>query len=208
MHVSAAKTALKAFGFDDSDPLNTWLDEGKLKIEEAYDWPLLQVINNAIVVNAGISTIALPGTAFKVQSLRDMTVGRKLNQVDILTFELEVDDPTDQGPPEIYTQTALTTIQLWRVPDQQTTFRVVYQDSLGDINSLADNVSMPGPARLHYQMVLHAAGVGLQAVNEEDRAEKAIGAAEAALMRTVRKYSANLDESKQVQDTMGYGRTR
>lgn len=204
MTVAQAKAALKAYGFDDNDPLNAWLDAGKQEIEEAFAWPFLQVINNAILVNATVSALVLPGTAFTVHSVRNMTDKQKLTYMDIVGFEREVSDPTTAGKPTIYTVTANTGIQLYPVPSVQTTFRVVYQDQLADINGLGDGATMPGPARIHYPTVVAAAAIALQADNEEERSQTAQGLRDSAISRLMRKYNTSLDEPRQVQDVMGY----
>lgn len=205
MLVSAAKTALQAYGFDTNDPLNVWLDAGIHEFERAYDWPFLQV-RASVVVNAGVAALVLPGTAFKVMSIRDTTVGRvhKLKYMDVVGFEDQIDDPTQQGTPTNYTVLTGNTVQIWPVPDTNTTFSVIYQDALADTG--ADGTNMPGPVMIHYTCVMHSAYLALQADNEEDRAKTAQDQAQQAVWRIIRKYRANLDSQRQVQDSMGYGR--
>lgn len=205
MLVSAAKTALKAYGFDDNDPLNVWLDAGIHEFEAAYDWPFLQV-RTSVVVAANASALVLPGTAFKVQSIRDTTLNRvhKLKYVDIVGWEDIIDDYAQAGTPTNYTVLAGNTVAIWPVPDASTTFSVIYQDALADTG--IDSASMPGPSAMHYVMVQQAVPIALQADNEEDRAVSAASIAQGAIQKRIRKYRANLDEPRQVRDSMGYSR--
>jgi hypothetical protein len=205
MIVSAAKTALMAYGFDTTDPLNSWLDQGKNEIEEAFDWPFLQTITT-INALANASTLVLPSDFFRVISLRDQTNGTKLTYRDIVGFERDIDDPTDTGLPTIYTSTANNVLQLWQIPTTAVTYRCVYQNALTDINGLADGATLPGPSRLHYLYVLGAAYIALQVDNEEERSQTAQQAFQSGVNRLIRKYSSqNLDEARTVVDVMGYG---
>lgn len=204
MIVSAAKTALMAYGFDATDPLNAWLDQGKNEIEESYDWPFLQLITtvaNLALINS--ITIA-DATFFKVQSIRDVTYKNKLEYVEIDGFEEAVEDPTQNGPAQIYTVTSGNTIQIWPVPVAPVTYRIVYQNSLADINALSDPTTLPGPARFHYLYVIGAAYIGLQADNEEERSTNAQSMFEKGVSRLIRKYGSVLGSGRQVQNAQGY----
>lgn len=200
---SAAITAVGAFGFDTTnDPIDSWLDEAKNQVESAFDWPFLQSVTT-VSVAPGVSTIAMPADFFKVQSIRDNTNKMKLDYKDIVGFDRDIDDPTDTGVPVIYTVIA-GGIQIWPVPDAQVSYRVLYQTTLGDITALGAGATLPGPTRFHYTYVIGAAMVGLQADNEEDRAQNAQAQFLSNLQRFIRKYSAHLDEAQQVVDAMGY----
>lgn len=206
MNVGAAKTALTRYGFDTTDPLNAWLDQAKIEVEESFDWPFLQSIAT-IAQPAGSSAVSLSGQTdfFKVQSLRDVTTKRKISYRDIDGFERDVQDPTQTGRPTIFTVTALNVIQLYPVPDTALSLRLVYQTALADINGLADGTACPGPSRLHYLYVLGAAYIGLQAENEEERSGTAQAMFEKGVARLMRKYSSYLGEAQTVIDAQGYG---
>ena len=201
-----AKTLLKRYGFDDSDPLNDWLDEGLHMVEDAHDWPFLQTITT-INVGAGISTLTFPADFFKIYTVRNVTDSRKLKVMDVTQFEREVDDPTVQGSPMYYVITDTDTIQMWPATDSAMTFRVVYQRALTLVSALAgDGTELDGPKTIHYPIVLCAAYIGLMAENEEDRAQQALGQFEARVARTWSKFSStDRDEVRQVVDVMGYG---
>lgn len=203
MIVSAAITAVGSFGFDTTnDPIQTWLEEAKNEVENAFDWPFLQTVTT-VSVAPGTNTIAMPADFFKVQSIRDTTNRMKLDFKDIIGFDRDIDKPTDTGVPVLYIPIA-GGIQIWPVPDAQVSYRVLYQASLTDISALATGATLPGPTRFHYTFVLGAAMIGLQADNEEDRAQAAQAQFAASIQRLIRKYSAHIDEHQQVVDAMGY----
>lgn len=203
MDVAAAKTALKRFGFDDTDPLLTWLNEGLHQFEMAANWPFLQKRSAAIAVAVGVNAIAVPSDFGKVISLRDQTKDNKLSPKTWQWFDREISDPDESGAPEYYFLLDVGTLTVWRVPDVATSFSLVYQEALAD---LVDPGSIPIPERHHYAIVLGAAYVGLMAENEENRAETAQSEFEAAIVRGIEYYGdENLDEFMTVQDTQGYG---
>jgi hypothetical protein len=203
MLVSEAQTALMRFGFDSTDPLTIWLNEAMHQFEDAHDWGFLQQIATVNTV-VGDSTLTLPTTLHKIQSIRDVTSKKKLGYVTISEFERVVIDPTTRGQPDVYTITNMKVVQFYPATDLARTFRVVYQEELVDM--AATNVSMPGPTRIHYPIVQGAAMIALQAENEEDRAISAKAEFEAAIDRLWTKYnSKELDEPQQVTDVMGYG---
>ena len=206
MLVSEARTALKRYGFDDNDPIISWLNEGMHQLEDAHDWTFLQAVTT-VAAAVGDSTLVLPAALHKVQSIRDTTGKRKLRYVTVSEFERTIIDPTTRAAPEIYTITTTETIQLWPVVDVARSFRVVYQQEFTDM-VLAPDAAMPGPTRIHYPIVQGAAAIALQAENEEDRAATAKTEFEAAIDRLWAKYNKQeLDEPQQVTDVMEYWRS-
>lgn len=216
MLVSEAKTALKAYGFDDTDPLNIWLEAGKELVESADNWPWLfkqvtiAATANLVGVSAG-SAPAIPGDYFKPFSLRDVTDKRKLKWVDPQAWDRDIVDPTQSGIPELYTEIQVggtaPGIQLrwWPVPAVAWSLLLTYQANLGDIITFADGVSMPGPDSIHYPTVQAAAAIALQVDNEEERATTAQAEFNESIGRLRRKFFARVDEPRTVQDVMGYG---
>jgi hypothetical protein len=204
MLVSEGRTALKRFGFDDNDPIISWLNEGMHQFEDAHDWPFLQLVTT-VATAIGDSTLVLPGPLHKVQSIRDVTSKNKLDYITVSEFERTISDPTVRGQPLQYTVTGTETVQFFPVTDLARSFRVVYQFELTDM-VLAPDAAMPGPTRIHYPIVQGAAMIALQAENEEDRAVTAKTEFEAAIDRLWTKYSTQeMDEPQQVTDVMGYG---
>lgn len=204
MLVSEGRTALKRFGFNDDDPIITWLNEGMHQFEDAHDWAFLQQITT-IAAAIGASTLVLPSALHKIHSIRDVTGKVKLKYVTVSEFERTVTDPTVTGLPEIYTITGTETVQFFPVTAVARSFRVVYQEELVDM-VLAPDAAMPGPTRMHYPIVQGAAMIALQAESEEDRGANAKNEFEAAISRLWGKYNKKeLDEPQQVTDVMGYG---
>lgn len=203
MLVSDGKTALKRYGFDDTDPLLIWLNEGMHQFEDAHDWAFLQQVTTLSAL-VGTNSLTLPTQLHKVQSVRDITGKHKLEYMTISEFEREITDPTVTGYPMIYTITGTETLQFYPVLDVGRSFRVVYQEELIDMTT--DGAVMPGPTRIHYPIVQGSAMIALQAENEEDRATSAKAEFEAAIDRLWTKYNTKvLDEPQQVTDVMGYG---
>jgi hypothetical protein len=209
MLVSEAKTALKTYGFADGDPLSSWLEAAKQRVEESDDWPFLQKIAVQAVL-AGVSVPTLPADLFKPISLRDVTNNRKLSYKDPVGFDRDIEDPTDTGFSTTYTLTGTQTavpvlVTVWPINTLPWSCRIFYQATLTDITGLADGATLPGPLAFHYIYVLGAAAIALQADNEEDRAATAQTTFEAALGHQRRKWFSDLDEARTVQDVMGYG---
>lgn len=206
MDRTTAQTLLKRYGFDDSDPLNSWLDEGQEMVEDAHDWPFLQYVAT-INAAAGASTLVLPSDFFKAQSIRNVTGSSKLSYKDIEGFERDIYDPTATGSPQIYTVTGTQTIQIYPALASDSLFRVVYQRRLNLVSTLAnDGTPLDGDAHFHYPVVLAAAFTALMAENEEERAQTALGQFDNAIETRWQKYSSvQLDEPEQVVDVMGYG---
>lgn len=210
MNVGQAKAALSRYGFNNSDPLNSWLEAAKEEFLAAYDWPFLQVIVDPVSLAANTNTITLPTDFSKVQSLRykgdpttSISPGRKLKYEDAVGFERDVDNPDAPGMPYCYV-TYAGAVRVYPVPTQLISLRLMYQKDLADINSLADAADMPGPIAIHYIVVIGAAYIGLQAESEEDRSSTAQAMFEAGISRTVRRLKSRIDESEQVVNVMGY----
>jgi hypothetical protein len=213
MIVSSAKTLLKAYGFDDNDPLLDWLQAAKEEIFSSDSWPFLMKVGT-VNINANVATISalLPADLEKVSTIRNATASPnvKLRYVDPVSFDRDYEDWTAQGDPEVYTVRASVAgpgweVQVWPVPTVATSYRFSYQASSVDITTSIDAGTMPGPTAFHYPIVQKAASIGLQADSEEDRASTAKDEADTAIARLRRKMFSGLDESDTVADVMGYG---
>lgn len=212
MTLDELKTALKRYGFDDSDPLETWLNAAKDDLVESANWPWLMV-RSTIVVAAGIGSFSLPSDGLRPVSIRNQTVGlAKLEMWPVTRWEREIDDFTAQGTPMYYTifnvggsnpSGTPVAVEVWPIPDVTTTFRLVYEAAISDLVNPTDEPFLP--RNLHYGIVQRAASIALQAENEEDRAQTAQGEFEATLNRALTKGSSlTLDEPQAVVDVMGY----
>lgn len=202
------KVALKRYGFDDSDPLATWLNAALHEFESTADWVWLEEGPVVSSVAAGINTLALPGDAFKVITLRDVDHNTKITYWNRHKFTREIQNQADQGQVEVYTLLNTTVLQLWRVPAVATNFEVVYQGLCPDMAIDADvpgTAGTPFPRFCHYPIVMRAASIALQAENEEDRAKTAQSEYERGLMTCLGKNNEReLDEPETVEDAQGY----
>lgn len=211
-----AKTLLKRYGFDDSDPLDDWLDEGHEMVEDAHDWPFLEWIETVNMVAGATSRTIGSQTSFKPISVRDATNHRKLKPKEVQWWEREIKDPTATGKPKYYrlTDSFFGTpsiyqfqIDVYPVPDSDISLHVVSQlrsvkpSLLGPVGTTQLQLD---PA-LHYPVVLGAAFTGLMAENEEERAQTALQQFDNAVEQRWQRYSRmDIDGPRQVVDVMGY----
>lgn len=209
MNLTQLQIALKRYGFDDSDPLTTWLNAAVHEIEAAFDWPFLEVLPIRVSMPIGSNTITLPSDVSKILYVKDMTQFEKLKYYGRNKFVRLISDPSDTGLAEIYTLVSTNQIQIWRVLGSATTFEVMYQSLCQDMVNATDipgTAENPWPPIMHYLVVQNAAAIALQAENEEDRAKTALEQYNVALMRMMGKFGEReLDEPDTVQDAQGYG---
>lgn len=205
MLVSGGKTALKRYGFDDTDPLLTWLNAGMRELEMAHDWSFLNVLIQ-VPSTVGNSELTVSPVLVKIKSIKSLTTGVKLKYLSNLEFEADIEDPRVAGSPRFYTilgPVATSTVVLYPVPDAVEDYRVFFQQGYADMAN--DGDSMPGPSVIHYPIVLAAAYIGLQAENEEERSITALTQFERSVDKLWAKYNnQELDEPQQVEDVMGY----
>lgn len=206
MNLGELKTALKRFGFDDSDPLALWINAAMHDLESETDWPWLEGLDE-IAISAGESDITVPSDFFKVIYLRDATNKKPWDYYDMRRFEREIVDPTTTGKPYIFTVMGFETINFYPVADSALTARLLYLKDLGD---MTDDAHTPGtgivPLKLHYAIVLKAASMALAAENEEERAQYALNEYGATIAAVMRSYDLKqLGEPEAVEDTQGYG---
>lgn len=203
------KAALKRYGFDDSDPLATWLNAALHEFESTADWVWLEEGPTVSSVVAGANTLALPGDAYKIITLRDVDHNCKIKYWNRHKFTRNIQNQADAGQIEVYTLLNTTVLQFWRTPIVPTNLEVVYQalcpDMSGDSDVPGTGVT-PFPVFCHYPIVMRAASIALQAENEEDRAKTAQSEYERGLMTCLGKNNEReLDEPETVEDTQGYG---
>lgn len=211
MNVGQAKTALKAYGFDDTDPLLTWLEAAKSNFESGDNWPFLRktVLIPVLAGDISLSGVELPADFVKVASVRDNTDQRKLVFMDPQAYDRDIEDPLAPGVPTYYTVNAVAAapgyeIVIWPASPVAWTMQLRYEATLSDITALADGTAMPGPAIIHFPIVQGAAVIALQVDNEEDRAATAQAASNESMGHLRRRFFSNLDGSRTVQNTQRY----
>lgn len=209
MNLEKMEVLLKRYGFDSKDPLIEWINAAMHNVEDDFDWPWLESNVENIKVAQGVNSLVLPGEALKVIGIRDTINLRKLEYYSRHRFMREIQEPAEPGLPEIYTLLNLIEIQLWRVPEAEFNFEVVYQGKTPDLANPTDVPTTLGnvwPVNTHYPIVQMAAAIALQAENEEERAKNALEQFEKSLERLRKKFGEReLDEPETVQDVQGYG---
>lgn len=208
MDLAQLQTALMRYGFDQTDPLTTWLNAAMHDFESCFDWPFLEVSPIRVPMPVGANTITLPSDCLKIMYVKDMTQFAKLKYYTRNKFVRVVSDPDDMGLAEIYTLVNTNQIQIWRVLGSPTTFEVMYQSMCPDMVNPTDEpgtAELPFPNIVHYAIVQGAAYIALQAENEEDRATTALNQYQASLLRFMGKFGEReLDEPTTVEDAQGY----
>jgi hypothetical protein len=209
LNLTDLRQALKRYGFDDSDPLDTWINAALHQIESRADWRFLQMTASGIAITTGQNVVTAPSDFLRPYKLRDTTeetgsggVGYDLEYWNPSRFDREVENEHYLGKPEVFTVWN-NNILIWPVADTSRTFSLYYQRFLADLVNETDEPAIP--LKFHYNIVLGAAYIALQAENEEDRAETAQGQFESNMADMVASYdSAQIGEPEQVEDVMDY----
>lgn len=203
MDLVSLREAVKRYGFDDSDPLDSWINAAYHDVESVTEWPFLEGFVPSTNTVAGSNVLSLPSDLGKIISIRETTTMVKLDFVSRRAFERDVADPTTPGKPTEYTLIGLETIQLYPVPDAIYSMSLYYAKELVDLTDAAPALGIP--SRLHYAVALSAVRYGLMAESEEERAHEAESLYNDALGRAMSYYGLReLDEPHTVVDTAGY----
>lgn len=206
MRLAELQVALKRYGFNDTDPLTSWLNASLHEFEDSFRWPFLEAATTirASANTATISTETLPSVFRRVIILKNLTNGSKLRFFPLIRFERQIPEPSEPGNAEIYTLLELNEITVWPIPQVPTEYRLVYHRSIPDLVTSEDVPSIP--AQYHYTIVRGAAYIALQAENEEERAQTAGAGFQSDVNRAINFYSSHEDDELQtVEDVQGYG---
>lgn len=204
MTLADMKTALERFGFDETDPLTTWINEGLRQFVDAYPWPFLEALVNVNTV-ANNDTIVLPSDFFSMITARVTTDSLPLDYMGRIQFENQIQDPTKKAKPTIYTLIGMSTVTLYPIPDAVYPIRLIYRKKVA---ALVNDADVPAiDSNYHYTAVLGAVAVALQAENEEDRATTALDNFNASIQTAIQAFGAKQSgEFGQVRDSQGYNR--
>lgn len=209
MNLESMQTALKRFGFDNTDPLITWINAAMHDIEDSFDWPWLESKATSISMPSGSSTITLPENCLKIITVKDATNLRKLEYYDRHKFVREIHEPLEIGLAEVYTLINTNQLQIWRVLQEETIFEVMYQATTPDLAEAEDVPTTDKnvwPPNTHYLIVLGAAAIAQDAEDEDDRSKSIQEKYDKSLMKLMAKFGEReLDEPTTVQDVQGYG---
>lgn len=172
------ETALKRFGFDDTDPLDTWLNAGMWEFCRKHDWSfLIQRDNENLSTSSGLISWA-PGqsTIQKIISIKIEGQNGSLTEVSYQGWDQQVDSITATGCPLIYRIKNFSagpgagdnlTTEVWPI---STSADIVYLVYKAKEPVIGNNGPLYVPQELHYAIVLRAAVIALQAEDEDDRA--------------------------------------
>jgi len=204
MNLTDLETAVKRYGFDDSDPISTWVNAAMFDVAAATDWPWLEELLSPIALASGSQLISLPSDLAKIISLRDITNLVKIDYMNRRAFERDIQDPASTGQPQYYTLVGSNNIQIYPTSDGNYNVALYYQREIASLVNPTDVPDMP--ERTHYAIVLGAVRYALIAESEEERAQAAETTYNDALGRLMTFYGMReLDDPAQVQDTAGYG---
>ncbi len=203
MDLAALKTALKTYGFSDSDPLETWLNAAMHELEDESNWPFLQKLSTTVTV-AMNDTVLLASDVAKLHTLRIITESEPLIYVPRATWEDDVEDPTEVGVPSHYTLLGMRTALLYRVPDSVYSLRYTYKAREAD---LAAGGPVLIPAAHHYTIVYKAAVIGLETEEDAgDQVQSVRDSYQGDLSRMMGLYTGQqTSQVDQVRDVMDYG---
>lgn len=215
MQLSEMKTALRRYGFDEEDPLVTWLNAAMREFETANNWRFL-LKEDVVAVVSGYIDFTDHTKILSVQYFNeDGTQSPPLQYLNYRRFiELQYSDPnyiTDtSSTPKYYTlfpndadESSNQKLVIWP-QSTVTAARVVYLKQCEEMTE-SENIC-PLPEIWHYTIVRGAAAIGLEAESEEDRAAVAWARFWDAINRAIaRDYPDTIDRNQQVIDSQGYG---
>jgi hypothetical protein len=202
------ETAVKRYGFNDRDPLNTWINAAIQDVVNADNWSWLENVVG-IMQPIGQYEIELPAEMFfrKVIKMTDVTdnIWMPMDYWDVRRWYREVNSLDAVHKSQIFT-TFTNRIVAWPTPNHIRTFDLLYRQMEPEISG-DDPLEEPKiiPHDLHFAIVQRAAAIGLMAENEEERADSAQSQFEATISRGM--DTDNLKqtgEPEQVEDTAGY----
>lgn len=207
MLVSELKTALKRFGFDDSDPLLIWLNAAYHEIEEEKDdWSFLEITEEISQTTGDKNFVPakLLNRPIKLLDITDTGTSYEVKYMDRRTFLMGEYDPTATGRPEVFYRVGDQEIEFWPKPEKARKFLFLYIRELEDLKEESEIPAIP--VKNHFLIAQGAAYIALQAENEEDRAANAENQFRNKLERMViSDNEKQVGEVDTVEDVMEYG---
>jgi hypothetical protein len=204
VNLDELQAAVKRFGFDDSDPLTTWLNAALYDFTTAENWTFLEAVVTP-QTTAGEDNLILPSDLDVVHTMREVNTIPPLTYLSRILWESQIVDPTATGLPTHYTLIGLNTALLWPVPDAGYNIRVFYHKNVPE---LVGDTDIPAiPVKYHFALVQRAASIALQAENNEDRADAAQTQYNEIIGRAAVKGAGDHQSASfgQVQDAQEYG---
>jgi hypothetical protein len=207
MNVSELKTIVRRYGFDDSDPLLTWLNEGMRIVEDDRRWNFLEkAVTVSLPAFGTLPRASIASNLSKVRWVKAYPDGydeiklsfREPVWLDDVFLASEV---TSSNP--LYWTWMDEELSVYPTPEVDMSLRVRY---ISFAPSMTSDSSVPGvPEPFHYGVALGAAMTALMAENEEERAQTAQTQLAARLDGLAEKWAArDQDTPTTVTDAMEY----
>jgi hypothetical protein len=203
VNLGELETAVKRYGFDDTDPLYTWIIASIHEFERYTRWPFLRATAFVSTV-ASTQALTVVGTGFgRVNSIRFRDESIVLTPTSPEVFEEELDDPELIGKPSRWVIKSDTQVDLYPIPDDVYALRVNYSKK---ITEPVDNPTsvIDVPTTFHYNLVQLAAAIGHDADNNEDRASKLRTQAYSGFDSGISSFYGTTGMFSQVRDSQGY----
>lgn len=215
--LSQLRTLLSRYGFDESDPLDLWINAALTQIvdEDDFGWTFLEDVYNFTLPAFTYTGVELDVDIVKPKALRDIT-----HEQDPITnhnrggFPLAyksygewnlIRNMRSTGRPYLFTlegEFPKQRLHLWPVTTEDRDYRLLYIKKIPQLVNPSDVPAIP--ESFHYPIVTLAASIALMAENEEDRAGTALAQYEQSLERLRAKYGSrqfsDFEQVVQVED--------
>lgn len=201
MDLDELKTALKRYGFDDTDPLETWINAAMHELERAAPWPFLESEQPLVTVAADATYVIGNQRLVYIKFDGDY---ESLTYMGLKEFNRRFPTRTTPGKPHSYTMVG-TEARLYPVPDAVYTGHMVLRERETDLTDPPGDGPNWIPTDLHYLIVVRAAAFALKAENEEERAADALEEYNMMVTNAMSTYGIHTEEPVFVQDVMEYG---
>jgi hypothetical protein len=207
MNVAALKTIVRRYGFDDSDPLLTWLNEGMRIVEDERRWTFREKTASVVMPALGsLERASIASDLAKIRWVRSYPTGFedvKLSFREPMWLETEFGETETDVSGGTYWTWTNDSLFVFATPEVDLPLKVRYVSLKPELTSDSDVPGLPQP--FHYCIALAAAMIALMAENEEDRA----GTAQQQLASRLDTLAANWAEREAdmptgVSDVMGY----
>jgi len=189
--VSQIKTGVYRYGFDSTDPVLDWINEALTYFVDAFNWPWLytEIGGN---LNIGASFLSLPADFLTPQAIQIADPGATFGPYDYLRLDSRLGyiedgfNDNNRGRPCAWTHAEG---KMWFdiAPDLAYNYILYYQKFAPVL--LFDSDTPGIPTRYHYALVRGAAAVGLDAENQEERANTQLQRFQDIIDRAITKYT-------------------
>lgn len=199
---------VERYGFDSTDPVTDVINMAMHEVESQEDWTFLEKFD-VTTVTAGNNMVTVPSDCVKVMTVRNVSTSQSMEYMAWRKFARKITVRTEVGNPTIYTLISSNYMQVWRVPQLDTSFEILYQATPPDLASVGDTPMTAGvvwPSWMQPCIVYRAASILLMMENEEQRADTAQQQYIGSLMTAKAKNSEReLGDVETVEDVMNYG---